>query len=225
MNTFKSGNFELDYKIDIADNWSNKTVIYIPWMSFKINEVDRLSNSFVMSGYNFVRFNFRYHQKRRDLGNFSLKTDLEDLTHLFTTLKIIGVDLKNCWIIAKSFGWVKAFLLGRFEFKCYGFLAPATFFDSNSNIDLIRNIKYRDITKLQDIKLSTSILSNWNDPSIFIHGTSDSIIDIENSRFIYDYLSSSKEFYEIYGMWHSINEENFQIQITNYLVNFFKNNL
>lgn len=207
--TFDSGDYKLHGKIDISKN-SQKYVIYIPWMRFDINELNEVAQRFANKWYNFVRFNFRYHENGNVLDAFTLSSDLDDIHSLIKHLDTTWHTIKEIAIIAKSFGWVKWFLLNDSRIKAYSFLAPAAFFSAQWNIDKIKDIPYGKLESMQSIELSQEILHTRSAPILFIHGTDDWVIPLANSYSIYETIPCTKQIIEISWMGHSIPSEQWE---------------
>lgn len=154
--------------------------------------------------YNFVRFNFKYHQDWNSIDNFNLESDLEDIQSLIKYLDLNWFYIKDIGIIGKSFWWVKWFLLNDSRIKVYWFISPATFFWEYSNIDNIKTLKYWEIKNIKDIMLDENILYKWRYPTIFIHWEMDEVINMSNSKCIFNNIKWEKEIYEIKWMKHNI---------------------
>lgn len=219
--TLQSWNYNLNTIVDLCKVKSEKYIIYLPWMNFKFEEIDWLSNIFLDLWYNFVRFNFKYHQDWNSIDNFNLESDLEDIQSLINYLDLNWFNIKCIGVIAKSFWWVKWFLLNDSRIKVYWFIAPATFFWKHSNIDNIKTLKYWEIKNIKDVILDADILDNWNLPIIIIHWKNDNIVNIRNSKKIYNNIYWIKKIIIIEWMWHSYDNK-FNEIINENLISFFK---
>jgi pimeloyl-ACP methyl ester carboxylesterase len=195
----------------VIDELSNKapTMIFLPGISGKAltDRFDYLRDGCVHSGFNFFRFNCRGYEEGASIDDSTVESELEDIRAAIDFLTAGGYKMDQFGVIAKSFGGLKAFMLDDPRLAALGLLAPAIFFDQESNYDEMKGRPYSQIEHLSEIKVSPAVLESWNVPTVLVQGDADTVVPVSNSQFIYDSLSSPKELMVMSGADHSLGRE------------------
>jgi hypothetical protein len=214
----------LNYWIDTPKDPSNKTILYIPWVSFSIKETQSLSDTFVDSWYNFIRFSFPYNNKNVDVWKFNIKDDLSVIKEVLLDVQKRWIKINSLWIIAKSFGSIKVPLLKNIKIQCYWFISPVIYFSRKPTINLVKTSFYNDIKSFDEILFNDNILKKWSVPVILMHWLEDNVVSYSNSEFIYKNLKiwTPKEIYWIKWLAHSIKKEETKDFINKKLLMFFR---
>jgi alpha/beta superfamily hydrolase len=188
---------------------------------------ENLANDFVKAGFNFLRFNFRGYEEDESFGDSTLNEELEDLQNVILFLQTLGYNVNHIGLIGKSFGAIKTWLLEDLRVRCYGFIAPASFFGERSTVEELIDRPYKDIEKVDDIVLHESILLHWLMPTIIVHGDKDTVVDLSNSQEIMQKLPNTieKQLEIVSGAHHSFDNPDDEEQMRKLLVDFFSKNL
>lgn len=224
---FESWEKYLHWIINLCEDPQAPFVIFLPWISWKAltQRFDYLAQAFIDWWLNFFRFNFGGYEEWCDINSSSLDSELNDLKSAVNYLALMGYNMVNYGILAKSLWWMKAFLNEDERMKCVWLLAPATFFDDNWNIDVMRTMEYWFIESVKNFIIDTKKLEDFHISTILIHWDTDDIVDIENSKKIYELLKWKKQFHKIPWANHSMERPLDKEKVLELCVPFFKENL
>ncbi|MEI6731830.1 MAG: hypothetical protein WCK90_04070 [archaeon] len=190
-------------------------VILIPGMSgspLNDERYDKIEKALLGKGYAFLRIEFWNNPK--ELNNLSLQElfDAIDQAVAFARRKynkVIG--------LGKSFGG--GLLTAHHEgFDSLMLLSPAFRFGENETISILKNVPFSQIESLAKLVVDKKLLNDMP-KTLIIHGTSDSVVSIDNSRKMAKSASNCK-LIELQGQDHSYTQENGMEQVVENILSF-----
>lgn len=217
----------LHWLINVCDDPQAPFVILVPWISWKAlsERFDYLAEWFNNSWLNFFRFNFTWYEEWVDFNLTNLDIELQDLKNAVNFLANSWYNMVNYGILWKSFWWLKALLNKDERMKCLGLLAPAVFVWEVWNIDVMKSVEYGIIEWVKNFVIDQKFFDDFHISTIILHWDEDDIVDLENSKKLFELLKWKKQFHKIVWADHWFHQPWNQEKIIDLTVWFFKDNL
>ncbi len=90
--------------------------------------------------------------------------------------------MEDFFVVAKSFGGLRALLAVHENVSAFGFLAPAIFTSETSTVENLLAKPYGQIERVEDFRIKKSEWKKWRVPTIVVHGDDDEVVPLSNSE-------------------------------------------
>ena len=186
----QTANSTIKLKIYFPSEKSRTGVIFIPGVSGGAlsERWDDFSNKIVESGFGLLRY--ESWKNGEELFKKTIRIVHEELDSLVEELKGHGFD--DIVIVGKSFGGGLALTYRNPSIKHMVLWAPAIGVSDSSNVNESLDTRLGNFKLMTDIKVDEGFLKDLNVRVDIIHGTSDDVIQLNNSRELVKILKNAE---------------------------------
>lgn len=190
--SYFSKNAQLNGIVDSPSGPGAPFIVYVPGVSGGAlsKKTEPMAEAFVRAGFTFIRFEFRSYAKPDSFLHGSLNEDVDDIRNAISYLsRTFWVE--EFFVVAKSFGGLRALLAMHENVSAFGFLAPAIFMSETSTVENLLAKPYGQIERVEDFKIEKSEREKWRSPTIVVHGDRDEVVPISNSESLLSFIPNN----------------------------------
>lgn len=213
---------DLDIRYQAAKSKSNAAILFIPGISGELftNRYDRFIKACFEAGYGFLGLQ-TWEDNGIGLDNKSISIIDKEISSAINYLQEKGYN--RIAIVGKSFGGGMSLIYQHPAVRCMVLWAPAIGYGGEPNIAQLIDTPFANISSLLEFKVNIKGINSWSIPRLFIHGTADEVIPLENSiKLAHDIkLSTIKEINQAKHSFIHREEEQLLITFTMQFVESF----